>query len=203
LTHAGSGVVVRLECEHHDEGQDQAEETGNDAEHLGRHLGVESLRGRGHHTAYQPDPEELLRDPVTTFQGAYITLTDARCEPEPVQRPHPPITIGGRGPRRTLGAVARWAQAWNVIVTDAAGWRPLKDTLRTRCAEADRDPAEITCSVNVRIDDDVPPEQAIEAALGQIADFTDAGVDLVVLNLPLDATPEILRPLAEAVTPLR
>jgi F420-dependent oxidoreductase-like protein len=144
----------------------------------------------------------LLRDPVTTFEGSYVTLTEARCEPKPVQRPHPPITIGGRGPRRTLGAVARWAQAWNVIVPDAGEWRPLKDTLVTRCAEVGRDPAEITCSVNVRIDGDAPLEQALEAALRQIEDFTEAGVDLIVLNLPLDATPDVLRPLAEAVAQL-
>jgi F420-dependent oxidoreductase-like protein len=74
----------------------------------------------------------LLRDPVTTTKGSFVTLTEARCEPKPVQQPHPPITIGGRGPRRTLGAVARWAQAWNVIVADAAEWRPLKDTLVAR-----------------------------------------------------------------------
>jgi F420-dependent oxidoreductase-like protein len=144
----------------------------------------------------------LLRDPVTTFDGKYVTLTEARCEPKPVQRPHPPITIGGRGPRRTLGAVARWAQEWNVIVPSADEWRPLKDTLVTRCAEVGRDPAEITCSVNVRIDGDVPLEQALEAALGQVEDFTAAGVDLIVLNLPLDAKPDVLRPLAEAVAPL-
>jgi F420-dependent oxidoreductase-like protein len=144
----------------------------------------------------------LLRDPVTTVEGKYVTLTEARCEPKPVQRPPPPITIGGRGPRRTLGAVARWAQEWNVIVTDAGEWRPLKDTLVARCTEIGRDPAEITCSVNVRIDGDVPLDQALPTALGQIADFTAAGVDLIVLNLPLDATPEILRPLAEAVAPL-
>jgi F420-dependent oxidoreductase-like protein len=144
----------------------------------------------------------LLRDPVTTFNGKYVTLTEARCEPKPVQRPHPPITIGGRGQRRTLGAVARWAQEWNVIVTSADEWRPLKETLVTRCAEVGRDPAEITCSVNIRIDGDVPLEQALDAALGQIEDFTAAGVDLIVLNLPLDATPDVLRPLAEAVAPL-
>jgi F420-dependent oxidoreductase-like protein len=143
----------------------------------------------------------LLRDPVTTFKGSYVTLTEARCEPKPVQRPHPPITIGGKGPRRTLGAVARWAQAWNVIVADADEWRPLKETLVARCAEVGRDPAEITCSVNVRIDGDVPQEEAISAALDQIAGFAAAGVDLIVLNLPLDTTPDILRPLADALAP--
>src|SRR3954462_13079148 len=48
----------------------------------------------------------LLSQPVTTFHGRHVRLTEARCEPKPVQRPHPPITIGGRGPKRTLRAAA-------------------------------------------------------------------------------------------------
>ena len=57
----------------------------------------------------------LLSQTTTTFAGQYVKLTDARCEPKPVQRPHPPITIGGRGKQRTLRTVARWAQQWNAI----------------------------------------------------------------------------------------
>jgi alkanesulfonate monooxygenase SsuD/methylene tetrahydromethanopterin reductase-like flavin-dependent oxidoreductase (luciferase family) len=37
----------------------------------------------------------LLSQTTTTFAGQYVKLTDARCEPKPVQRPHPPVTIGG------------------------------------------------------------------------------------------------------------
>src|SRR5208282_6382341 len=33
----------------------------------------------------------LLSQPTTTFAGQYVRLTDARCEPKPVQRPHPPV----------------------------------------------------------------------------------------------------------------
>ena len=55
----------------------------------------------------------LLSQTTTTFAGQYVKLTDARCEPKPVQRPHPPVTIGGRGKKRTLRTVARWAQQWN------------------------------------------------------------------------------------------
>src|SRR5438046_8333730 len=53
----------------------------------------------------------LLSQPTTTLHGRYVRLTDARCEPKPVPRPHPPITIGGKGPARTLRPVAPWAQA--------------------------------------------------------------------------------------------
>ena len=55
----------------------------------------------------------LLSSTVSNFSGEYFTLTDARCEPKPVQRPYPPITIGGNGPKRTLRAAARWATEWN------------------------------------------------------------------------------------------
>src|SRR6201998_3873650 len=38
---------------------------------------------------------------TTTFNGRYYQLTDARCDPKPVQHPHPPICIGGRAGKRT------------------------------------------------------------------------------------------------------
>ena len=44
----------------------------------------------------------LLSNETTSFHGRFFTLEDARNEPKPVQRPHPPIVIGGTGPRRTL-----------------------------------------------------------------------------------------------------
>src|SRR5262245_26032539 len=39
----------------------------------------------------------LLTQTVSNFSGQYVQLTDARCEPKPIQKPHPPITIGGTG----------------------------------------------------------------------------------------------------------
>jgi alkanesulfonate monooxygenase SsuD/methylene tetrahydromethanopterin reductase-like flavin-dependent oxidoreductase (luciferase family) len=137
----------------------------------------------------------LLTEPVANFRGRYVTLTDAYCEPKPVQRPHPPIVIGGKGPKRTLLAVARWAQQWNTIVDGVDTWRGLEDVLLAHCADVGRDPGEITRSVNVRIDhaDD------IGAAVAQAAAYRDAGVDLAIMNLPLDATPALLDPLATAL----
>lgn len=140
----------------------------------------------------------LLTQPTTTFDGKYIHLTDAHCEPKPVQRPHPPITIGGKGPKRTLGAVARWAQQWNAIASNAEEWRASKEILIQRCAEVGRDPAEITCSVNVRIDQDAELERVVDA----IEPYREAGVDLIVLGLPLNAEPTILAPLADVIAPL-
>src|SRR5690348_7080306 len=140
----------------------------------------------------------LLSQVTTTFAGRYVRLTDARCEPKPVQRPHPPITIGGRGKQRTLRTVARFAQQWNAIAQDADDWRELKEVLAGHCAAIGRDVNEITCSVNVRADLDAGLEQLVAAA----AAYRDAGADLIIVGLPLHAKPDSLPPLAEALTPL-
>ena len=138
----------------------------------------------------------LLSDTVTTFDGKYLHLTEARCEPKPVQRPHPPVTIGGRGRTRTLRTVARWAQQWNAITQSPDDWSSLKETLVEHCEQLGRDPAEITCSVNVRVEDGIGPAAELAAA------YRDAGADLAIMNLPHQAPPDILGPLADVLLPL-
>ncbi len=140
----------------------------------------------------------LLSQETTTMNGRYVRLTDARCEPKPVQRPYPPITIGGAGKTRTLRTVARWAQQWNVIAGSVEQWLDLKQTLVGHCERIGRDPAEITCSVNVRIS----PDLAIEPAVALAQAYRDAGVDLAVMNLPHHVKPDFLAPLADALASL-
>ncbi len=87
----------------------------------------------------------------TTFAGKHYQLTGAIAEPKPVQRPHPPIWIGGSGRQLTLRIAARHASVWN-----AAGGSPeevaeLSAVLDERCAEIGRDPAEIRRSIQVRV----------------------------------------------------
>jgi F420-dependent oxidoreductase-like protein len=140
----------------------------------------------------------LLSDTTTTFDGKYVHLTEARCEPKPVQRPHPPITIGGKGRTRTLRTAARWAQQWNAITQSPQEWASLKQTLVEHCERLGRHPAEITCSANIRMD----PGSPVAAAAEQAAAYGDAGADLAVINLPIGTAPDILTPLAEALVPL-
>ena len=140
----------------------------------------------------------LLSQTSTTMDGRYVQLRDARCEPKPVQRPHPPITIGGRGPKRTLRAAARWAQQWNAITSDPEDWAGLKEILVGHCAELGRDPDEITCSVNVRLEPDQDVREVVEA----VEAYRSAGVDLAIVGLPLGAKPQILDSLAGALDSL-
>src|SRR2546430_10455274 len=66
----------------------------------------------------------LLSQETTTLNGKYVRLTEARCEPKPVQRPHPPITIGGRGRTRTPRTTAPRAPQWDVLAPDPPDWPP-------------------------------------------------------------------------------
>ncbi|HXP18984.1 MAG TPA: TIGR03560 family F420-dependent LLM class oxidoreductase [Streptosporangiaceae bacterium] len=140
----------------------------------------------------------LLTQRTTTFDGKYVQLTDAYCEPKCVQLPHPPIVIGGRGKTRTLRTTARWAQQWNAITSDVADWLDLKETLLAHCARIGRDPAEIICSVNVRMDG----ADELDAAVRTAAAYADAGADLAIIGLPLGAPPSMLEPLAAGLAQL-
>jgi F420-dependent oxidoreductase-like protein len=140
----------------------------------------------------------LLALETTTLAGQYVHLTDARCNPKPVQRPYPPITIGGRGRTRTLRTAARWAQQWNCLPESLDEWRDLKQTLTAHCDRIGRDPSEITCSVNVRVD----PDTGIEPAVALASAYRDAGVDLAIMNLPPGVKPDFLAPLADALAAL-
>lgn len=73
----------------------------------------------------------------TTFQGRYFQAHDAILEPKPIQKPHPPVMIGGGGEQLTLRAVARLADACNVGGTPDMV-RHKYDVLRHHCDAANR-----------------------------------------------------------------
>lgn len=139
----------------------------------------------------------LLTQETTTFDGRFYQLTDARCEPKPVQRPHPPICIGGGGEKRTLRTTARFAQHWNFVGGTPDEFAHKRDVLHQHCADVGRDPAEITLSSHVRVDD-----QSVGKVAETAAALGDKGVDLAIVILPTPLDPAILEPLATALAPL-
>lgn len=112
------------------------------------------------------------------FHGDYVQLTGAFGNPKPVQRPHPPILIGGRS-SATLRVAAEHADLWNIPggdIEDAARRSALLDRY---CKEIGRDPASITRSIHLNVDYDQPG-----ACRTAISEATDAGFRHIVLGLP-------------------
>jgi F420-dependent oxidoreductase-like protein len=136
----------------------------------------------------------LMVDDVAEFTGRHYRLTHARCEPKPVQQPHPPIVVGGAGERRTLRIVARWADHWNLPNGDVGLFVAKRDVLRQHCADLGRDPTEITTSVQVRLD-----PANLSGVVREAEQFAAVGLDLFIIQLPPPHTSILLGPLADSL----
>jgi alkanesulfonate monooxygenase SsuD/methylene tetrahydromethanopterin reductase-like flavin-dependent oxidoreductase (luciferase family) len=80
---------------------------------------------------------------VVDFAGVHYQLAGAPSLPRPVQTPHPPIHVGGAGPKRTLPLVARHANVWN-CPTYGLGVLPERlAQVRDECRRIGRDPASL------------------------------------------------------------
>ncbi len=112
------------------------------------------------------------------FEGTYHQLTGAFGNPKPVQRPHPPIVIGGRS-TATLRVVAAHADVWNIPGGDIADMISRSALLDRFCAEIGRDPAAITRSTALPASYDQPGD-----VRGAIEEATDAGFRHIILMLP-------------------
>jgi len=88
----------------------------------------------------------LFTDEKTTVHGKHYTVTDAMCLPKPVQRPHPPIMIGGTGEKVLLRLVARYADMWNASAS-AERMRHLVEVIGRHGEAARRDPGAIEKTV--------------------------------------------------------
>jgi alkanesulfonate monooxygenase SsuD/methylene tetrahydromethanopterin reductase-like flavin-dependent oxidoreductase (luciferase family) len=111
------------------------------------------------------------------FDGRYIQLTGAFGNPKPVQRPHPPIVIGGRA-TATLRVVAEHADVWNFPGGDIEDATQRGAVLDRLCAEIGRDPASITRSLVLPVSYDHPA--STRDAIGKAS---DAGFRHIVLSL--------------------
>lgn len=130
------------------------------------------------------------------FAGEYVRLQGAYCNPKPVQRPYPPIMIGGRAPK-TLRVVAEHADRWNIPGGDIADVIERSARLDRYCAEIGRDPASITRSIHLSVayDDPARTRDAVREAVG-------AGFTHVVLGLAAPYPDRVARWVADEVISL-
>jgi alkanesulfonate monooxygenase SsuD/methylene tetrahydromethanopterin reductase-like flavin-dependent oxidoreductase (luciferase family) len=76
----------------------------------------------------------------STFEGRHYQLAEAPTALFPVQKPHPRITIGGGGERRTMPLVARHADVWNCPTYSLGELVSKRDAMRRACETSGRDP---------------------------------------------------------------
>jgi alkanesulfonate monooxygenase SsuD/methylene tetrahydromethanopterin reductase-like flavin-dependent oxidoreductase (luciferase family) len=125
------------------------------------------------------------------FDGTYVQLTGAFCNPKPVQRPYPPILIGGRS-SATLRVVAEHADLWNIPGGDIDDVVRRSALLDRYCAETGRDPASITRSIHLPVSYDQP-----ESTRDAIGKAVAAGFGHIVLGLPAPYPANVARWVAD------
>jgi alkanesulfonate monooxygenase SsuD/methylene tetrahydromethanopterin reductase-like flavin-dependent oxidoreductase (luciferase family) len=118
----------------------------------------------------------LFTGDVVSYQGHQVSLQEARLGPRPVQLPHPPIWVGGNGPRRTLPLVARFADVWHSWGTPNS---LLESSRRVDelAAQAGRDPSSIMRASSLSLDD-------LDTARKHAAKWRDAGYGYLVCGWP-------------------
>jgi alkanesulfonate monooxygenase SsuD/methylene tetrahydromethanopterin reductase-like flavin-dependent oxidoreductase (luciferase family) len=112
------------------------------------------------------------------FAGTHIHLTKALGDPKPLQRPHPPVLLGGRS-APLLRLAAQHADLWNIVGDDTKDAAARSAMLSQICTEIGRDPTSITRSMHLQVSYDQPgiTRDAIGRAL-------DAGFTHITLGLP-------------------
>ncbi len=82
-----------------------------------------------------------------SMEGRHYTFVDSPALPKPVQRPHPPIIVGGGGPRRTPDLAARFADEFNLPFSQVDAFVAQHERVRAACERHDRDPSSLRFSV--------------------------------------------------------
>ena len=96
--------------------------------------------------------------------------------PLPVQRPHPPIWIGGTGPRRTLPLVAHYADVWHAWGSPNS-LREANERIDELATQAGRDPSAIMRAGSLSLDD-------LDTAAQHAGKFREAGYGYLVCGWP-------------------
>ena len=77
-------------------------------------------------------------EPYASFNGKYYQIHNAYCNPKPIQKPSPPILVGGSGERKTLKIVAKYADACNLFGSPETVRKKL-NILKEHCKSVGKD----------------------------------------------------------------
>jgi F420-dependent oxidoreductase-like protein len=171
---------------------------------------------------------KMWTDEKPTFHGKYYTIEKAINSPKPIQKPHPPILVGGRGKKLTLRVTARFADRCNLGGgATLEEYKELLSLLKNHCDAVGRNPDEIEkthiidCTIIGETAEEVrkkikmfkpkdtPTGEFIkknlagtpEQIISQIQGFVDVGFTYFMLRFPDMIELKPLRMFAERVFP--
>jgi alkanesulfonate monooxygenase len=116
---------------------------------------------------------QMWGDDDGAYRGKHYTLERTLNSPQSLQRPHPPILIGGSGERKTLRLVAQYAQACNLF--NAPDVERKLEVLRGHCEDIGRDYDEIEKTVIMQFDPG-PHGEHVDALLAELQRVAGLGI---------------------------
>ena len=128
-----------------------------------------------------------------SFDGEHYRLADSDPRPKPVQAPHPPLIVGGRGGPRSVALAARWADEYNTVSPTPDDCRALKQRIAEACAREEREPLPLSVMTGLIRD----PGEAVR----ELTALAEAGVERVMLQHLEHTDLDVLQLVAEEVAP--
>ena len=141
---------------------------------------------------------QMWGESVEPYAGKHYRLGSTLNSPQSVQRPHPPILIGGGGEKKTLRMVAQYAQACNLF--DSPDLAHKLEVLRGHCEDLGRDYDEIEKTVMGPVDPG-PDGANVDATLEHLRDLAGLGVTHVQMGIGDGSKTDVLELIGERIIP--
>jgi alkanesulfonate monooxygenase SsuD/methylene tetrahydromethanopterin reductase-like flavin-dependent oxidoreductase (luciferase family) len=124
-----------------------------------------------------------------SFTGEHYELRDLTARPLPVQKPHPPLIMGGNAGPRAARLAARYADEYNTVAPTLDEIRERKANLDAACAKVGREPIPFTVMTPSSVGHDHPDATdtwingSVEQVKARLAELEQAGVSGVYLQM--------------------
>lgn len=127
---------------------------------------------------------QMWSDDNGPYDGRHYHLAETICVPQPLQKPHPPVLIGGSGEKKTLRLVAKYGDACNLFDVGLEGLQHKLDVLRGHCDTEGTDYDAIEKTVIVSAEGLDAPDEFLRT----MEQYAGIGISLVT-TVPADPDP--------------